>query len=186
VAARRDTVKSQIGPALYRAMKPGDQIVAGMRVQAGLTPQLDLMICLPCAAFTAIAGIVGIGAGFATGLAAWFVPLVLQFGRRPVFIAVTSRELICYRVSRLDSEPGRLMFRAPLTAVRMTSSGRGALRWRSVRYSGPGAGQRPLRLHAAGRWREDLDQVLTALQAGGARVEGPLALSPGAGELTRR
>ena len=56
--------------------------------------------------------------------------------------------------------------------MRITSLGSGTPRWRSVRYSGPGAGDRDLRLNVYGHWHKDLDEVLAALQAGGAAVEG--------------
>jgi hypothetical protein len=91
----------------------------------------------------------------------------------PVFIAVTQRQFICYRLSRVGNEPIRPLFRAPLTWVRMTTLVSGLPRGRSVRYSGPGAGYRGLRLNVHARWRKDLDQVLAALQASGA-AEGAL------------
>lgn len=84
------------------------------------------------------------------GAASWLLSTVLVFSRRPVFIAVTERQLICYRLSRIGSEPIRLLFCAPLITLSMTSVGRGALRWRSVRYSGPGAEGSSLRLNVRG------------------------------------
>jgi len=42
----------------------------------------------------------------------------------------------------------------------------------SFRYSGPGAEGQGLRLNVHLRWRQDLDEVLGALQDGGAAVEG--------------
>ena len=100
--------------------------------------------------------------------------LVPLFRRRPVFVAVTQRQVICYRLSRMNNAPGRLLFCAPLLSTRVTYLGR-FLRWRSIRYDGPGAEGRSLRLNVAGRWRQDLDEVLAALLAQGGGVEG---LSP--------
>jgi hypothetical protein len=54
----------------------------------------------------------------------------------------------------------------------VTYLGRRFPRWKSIRYDGPGAEGRSLRLNVAGRWRQDLDEVLAALQAQGGRVEG--------------
>ena len=102
--------------------------------------------------------------------------LVLLFMRRPVFVAVTRRQLICYRLSWMNNAPVRLLFCAPLPSTRVTYLGGAMPRWRSIRYDGPGAEGRSLRLNVVGRWRQDLDEVLAALQAQGGRVEG---LPPG-------
>jgi len=72
----------------------------------------------------------------------------------------------------MGNEPVRLLFRAPLAAVRVTGARSGAPAWRAFRYSGPGAESRAPRLNVHWRWRQDLDEVLWALQAGGAVVEG--------------
>jgi hypothetical protein len=177
VAVRRKTIKLRVAPALERVMEPGDRIIAGMSALTGLPPPLDLAVSLPVVALS----FESIGArrdviALLGGLASWLLSVVLLFSRRPVFVAVTERQLICCRLSRIGSEPTRLLFCAPLITVSMISVGRGALRWRSVRYSGPGAEGPSLRLNVRGRWRRDLDEVLIALHAGGAAVPGvPLA-----------
>jgi hypothetical protein len=173
VAVRRKTIKLRVAPALERVMEPGGRIIAGTSAMTGPAPLLDLAVGLPAGALSFLS----IGAGTAAfalwgGLATLLSTTVLQFRRRPVFVAVTERQLICYRLSGIGSEPTRLLFCAPLTAVSMISVGRGALRWRSVRYSGPGAEGPSLRLTVLGRWRRDLDEVLMALHAGGATVPG--------------
>jgi hypothetical protein len=173
VAVRRTTIKLRVAPALERVVEPGDRVIAGMSAMTGPAPLLDLAVGLP----VIVLSFVGIGArtdviALWGGLASWLLSTALLFSRRPVFIAVTERQLICYRLSRIGSEPTRLLFCAPLITVSMTSVGRGALRWRSVRYSGPGAEGPSLRLNVRGRWRRDLDEVLMALHAGGAAVPG--------------
>jgi hypothetical protein len=51
--------------------------------------------------------------------------------------------------------------------------------WGAVRYSGPGADGRGVRFNVSGRWRRDLNEVLVALQAGGAAVDGmPMGRPP--------
>jgi hypothetical protein len=174
VPVRRKTVKRTVGPALYGVMEPGDQIIAGTLAVTGPAPWLDMLgSVLPL-----VSASVGLTTGstpapiwdLASGLLFTLFMLVIMFRRRPVFVAVTQRQLICYRLSRTNNEPQRLLFCAPLPAVRMTSLGRSVLRWRSIRYDGPGAEGRSLRLNVQGRWREDLDQVLAALHAQGASV----------------
>ncbi len=184
---RRTKLKRQVGPALYRVMEPGDQIVAGTWALAGPAPAWDALGALPAIAASVIGILVlsgdlsgpwsGSGVGIALGTISFFL-YPLQLRRRPVFIAVTQRQLICYRLSMMGNDPTRLLFCTPLTAVRVTRTGRGAFRWRAVRYSGPGAEGRSLRLNVRGRWREDLDEVLGALQMGGAAVEGVPGRSP--------
>jgi hypothetical protein len=183
---RREAVRRRVGPVLYQVMEPGDQIIAGTWAMSGWSAAWDALAGLPAIA----GGVVGAGglfgsfnppSGFGVTVGLGLGPVVLlplQFWRRPVFVAVTRQQLICCRLSRMGGEPTRLLFRAPLAAVRMTSLRGGALRWRSVRYTGPGADGRGLRLNVHGRWREDLDEVLAALQAGGAAVEGLPDRSP--------
>jgi hypothetical protein len=181
---RREVVKRRVGPALYQAMEPGDQIIAGTWAMSGCSPAWDVLAGAPGVA-SGVAGAVALFSSYAASPIPALVglglsPLILvplQHWRRPVFIAVTQRQFICYRLSKVGNEPIRLLFCAPLTAVRMTSLGCGAPRWTSVRYSGPGAGDRGLRLNVQARWRKDLDAVLAALHASGAAVEGTLGRS---------
>jgi hypothetical protein len=176
---RREVVKRRVEPALHKVMQPGDQITAGTWALSGSAPAWDALAGLPAIA-GGVAGAAGLVSNYsppadlaAIGLGlAPFALFPLQLRRSPVFVAVTRDQLICYRLSRIGNQPARLLFCAPLAAVRMTILGNGALRWRSVRYRGPGAGDRGLRLNVPGRWRADLDEVLAALRAGGAAVDG--------------
>jgi hypothetical protein len=189
---RTETVKRRVGPALYQVMEPGDQIIAGALAMSGYSPAWDLLAAVPSLA-GGVVGSVGLFSNYTAspgptlaglGLGS-FILSSLQLQRRPVFVAVTQRQFICYRLSRVGSEPTRLLFRTSLASVRMASLGSWAPRWRSVRYSGPGAGDRGLRLNVHGRWRKDLDEVLAALQATGAAVEGaPRGELPAAGPWT--
>jgi hypothetical protein len=173
MAMRRKVIKQRVGPALYQVMEPGEEIMAGLLAIEGLPPLLDLIVALPLVTFSLASIDTGrSGFGVGVGLLGSLLTLATQFLRRPVFMAVTQRQLICYRLSRFGSEPVRLLFCAPLTAVRLTGGGHGILRWKSVRYSGPGAEGRPWRLNVYGNWREDLGEVMPALQVGGAAVEG--------------
>lgn len=176
---RKEVVKRRVGPALYQAMEPGDQIIAGTWAMSGSSPAWDVLAAVPAVAggvvaaanlfgyHTASPGFPLVGIGLNP-----FILVPLQYRRRPVFIAVTQRQLICYRLSRIGNEPTRLFFCAPLASVRMTSLRSGIPRWRSIHYSGPGASDRGLRLNVYGHWRKDLDEVLTALQASEAAVDG--------------
>jgi hypothetical protein len=172
VAVRRKTIKLQVEPALREVMEPDDEIMAGMLAMAGLSPLTEIMVSLPVIVFT----FAGIGAGrdilgiWITLLGSWLT-LAITLRRRSVFVAVTQRQLICCRLAKFGNEPVRPLFCTPLTAVRITGTGRRTLSWKSVRYIGPGAKDRGMQFHVYRSWLKDLAEVLTALETGGAAVE---------------
>ena len=170
-------------------MEPGDQIMAGALAVTGPSAAWDLFLALPALA-GGVTGALGLFSSVnppqLLGPVLVFVPFLfawpLQLRRRPVFVAVTQRQFICYRMSRLGNEPLRLLFSAPLAAVRMTDRGGGMPNWKAVRYTGPGADGRDLRLNVSRRWRGDLNELLAALQVGAAVDGTPTrqpALQPG-------
>src|ERR1022692_743440 len=175
----RNKIKGRIGPALYSVMEPGDDVVAGVLAETGPGPRFDLLAGLASVglAIVSLYYLSGPGLNRVAGLdlsavsfIGWLVTALISVARKPVYIAVSQRSLICYRVSRLDHAPVRLLFRAPPGSVRITGSGPGLLR-SSVRYSGPGAGEHGLRLTTRRPWRGDLDEVLTTLVLAGAAVD---------------
>jgi hypothetical protein len=176
---RRNIIKRRVGPALYQVMETSDQIMAGALAMTGPSPAWDLLLAFP-ALFGGTLAAEGLFSSFGApqplGPIFVFVPfllaLPLQLSRKQVFVAVTQRQLICYRMSRFGNEPSRLLFSTPLEAVRMTRLNGRVPNWRAVRYSGPGADGSGLRLNVSNRWRRDLNEVLAALQAGGAAVDG--------------
>lgn len=180
MAVRRSTVKRTVGPALYRVMEPGDQIIAGTWAQTGPALWLEMLGGIP---FVLMVAGITTSATFQpfAPLFSVVLPLVLVFVRKPVFVAVTQRQLICYRLGRMDNAPGRLLFCAPVSATRVTYLGSSGPRWKAIRYEGPGAEGRSLRLNVGGRWRQDLDEVLAVLPAHGGSVESP----PGTGHALR-
>jgi hypothetical protein len=182
MALRRATIKRRVGPALYQVMEPGDQIIAGTWASAGPGPASDLLAGVAGTVFFAFLSVDVFshpyGSSSVTIVGPSLLPLLLQLLRRPVFIAVTQRQLICYRMSRMSNQPSRLLFSAPVAAVRMTRLPARAPYWKSARYLGPGTDGRGLRLNVNGRWRQDLNEVLWALQAGGAVVVSAPGRSP--------
>jgi hypothetical protein len=176
----RNKVRGRVGPALYSVLEPGEVIVAGVLADAGPRPSLDMLAAL-AAIGVGIAGTFDLlGSGLTPGartvlgivsFTAWLAPAVAAMMRKPVFAAVTQRSLICYRLSRFGHDPVRLLFRAPPDAVHLTDSARRGRLWSAVRYRGPGASKRAVRLSIAWYWRQDLHQVLTALQFAGAAVD---------------
>ena len=176
---RREAIKRRVSPALYQVMEPDDQIMAGALAMTGPSPAWDALLALPALA-GGIAGAAGLFGSFSPpqviGPVLVFIPFLvawpLQLSRKPVFVAVTQRQFICYAMSRFGNEPSRLLFSAPLEAVRVTNLGGRVPNWRAVRYSGPGADCRGLRFNVSRRWRRDLNEVLAAPQVGPAAVDG--------------
>jgi hypothetical protein len=165
--------RARVEPALYSVMAPGDQIVAGMYARLG--PPLGLDLLPPLVAwlvFTLTArwdiGLAGHGhlaAANAVSLAVAILTIAVSappIFRKQVFVAITQRQFICYRLT-LFGRPRRLMFAAPLQSGPVSCH-----RW-SMRYPGPGS--KTIRFNAGPRWRVDLGQVASALQASGTFVE---------------
>ena len=176
---RKARVKQQAGPWLYRVMMPGERIVAGVRAEAApfQLPVLAIRLAalVLALAWTVLATIHLIGllssqqapgpspfipflalpAALATQLSTWLP--------RPVFIAVTDRQVICYRLSYFDQQPSRFLFAVPLAGARITRYRQG--RWfASLRCEAPEGGKvsrRRLTVHRV--WQPDLDALLAAL-----------------------
>ncbi len=172
-------VKQRAGLWLYRVMWPGERIVAGVRAEAAPFQLPVLAIRLAALGLSLAWGVLAtihlvvllssqqapgpspfmpflvVPAVLATQLSTWLV--------RPVFIAVTDRQVICYRLSFFDQQPSRLLFAVPLAEVRVTRYRQG--RWfASLRCEAPEGGKvRRRRLTVARVWQPDLDALLTAL-----------------------
>lgn len=98
--------------------------------------------------------------------------------RRPVYLAVTRDEVLGYRMPRLRlrSMKTKLLFRAPLSAVRIEGhKAKKEQRWAiRVVYRGPAAKGRLPRLTVGRFWLRELYEVVTALQVSGAEVHPAL------------
>lgn len=166
--AERDKarVKQQVGPWLYRFMVPGERIVTGVRAVAGPPPAgllaVGLAFGLADIAYWINLLVHGMGSPIPPGLVTP-VLLGLNYLNRPVFLAVTDRQVICFRLSAYGGKPARFLFAAPLPDVRITRYRRG--RWRaSLHCRAPVDGRsRNHRLSVPRVWQPDLDALLPAL-----------------------
>ncbi len=169
VANSKARVRARVGPGLYSVMEPGDEIVAGAWARTG--PPLGVDMALPFVGWLAFLltrswdyGLAGHGHlaaanALTTGLFVLSVALsALPFLRKQVFVAVTRRQLICYRLKYFAGRD-RLMFAVPLPAGTVTRKG-----W-SMAYTGPDG--KPIRFNAGPRGRRDLREVTAALQTSG-------------------
>jgi hypothetical protein len=179
---QQSATKRSVGPALYRVMEPGEQILAGAFGRVGRLH--------PWAAWaTFVTWTVGalVTAPFldliprplpVTELLGMSVVIVMtptltaEVGlHRGVFLAVTDRQLICVRMRQgAPVRPRKIgprtavRFHVPLESVRLRTWP-GGERSTSVTYLGPGVRKSGLRVTTTGIWREDLDEVVSALRA---------------------
>jgi hypothetical protein len=165
-------MRARVGPALSSVMEPDDVIVAGTCARTGPSWLWDVAAALGTfAAGVAVVrlnwplgqvhGYAAVSATLLTTVIFVAMPL-LQLLRKQVFVAVTRRQLIGYRLT-LWGYPDRLMFVVPLPTGSVTCKGG------SMRYTSPDA--KPVQLTTHWYWRRDLGEVAAALQASGTVVE---------------
>jgi hypothetical protein len=159
----RVALKRQAEEALSRGLQPGERIAAGSRVTCGLSRRgpaalLAAWLVPTAAVLESLWGPLPAGPVIAVavpvlGLGIWFLP-------RPMYVAVTDRRLICWRLSR--STLRRLAFTVPLADLRIVN-------YRSGKYGTSVwcecPGRRPMLLHAG---REEFAGVDRALARAGA------------------
>jgi hypothetical protein len=85
-----------------------------------------------------------------------------------VFVAVTRRQLICYRLKFGDGWPDRLLLAVPLAAGSFKRR-----RW-SVTYTGPDG--KVFRFSVLPSWTRDFAELATALKASRTAVESASAV----------
>lgn len=161
---------------LNSVMEPGDEVVADMLAKTGPTLALDLAATTAVVVLAAVAfalsgwrlahseggldvpgGVLAAGGPLAQ-LSLWL--------RKPVFVAVTRKQLICVQLMRMKpSTPRQILFAVPLPSGSISRS-----RW-SLRYTGPDG--KTIRLNNGLAWhaRRDMNEVVAALQASGVIVE---------------
>jgi hypothetical protein len=175
--SQRMRIRARVSPALYSAMEPGDQVVADMVAQTGPSIAIDLAVSL-CLVLASLADLAlctwrlvhGEGGADPLGATAIFggvLALVPLWLRKPVFVVVTRRQVFCYRLNRFDTSgtPREMMFAVSLPSASITRT-----RW-SLRYTGPDG--KAIRFNSG--WtrksRQDLNDVVAALEASGNMVE---------------
>jgi len=164
----RVTLKRRAEEALRDGLRPGEGIVAGSAVTSDPSRWGTAALVVAALAVTAggLASLLGpLPAGPLSALAVPVLFLGIQFLPRPMYIAVTDRQLICCRLSRLRNTPGRPMLVLPLADLRIVTyrSGRYGT---SVRCEIPG--RKPILLHASPAGRKDFAEVEMVLARSGA------------------
>lgn len=167
----RTDISRRAEEVLYRELQPGEHVVSSAEVTSnpsrwGIAAYLALLVALAA---------VGLGGLFgplpnpaAGGFPASLLPLIAPLGlllRRPVLVVVSSRRLICLRLSRFRREPRLLAFAVPLAEVRIVAY-RPRRYVSSIQFEFPG--RKRIRLDAGRAGREDFARVEAALARSGA------------------
>lgn len=164
----RVALKRQAEEALRHDLQPGERIAAGSAVTSspsrwGAAAMLAVALTVTGAGLASLLGLMT--AGPVIALALPVLGLGIQFLPRPMYVAVTDRRLICCRLSRLRSTPGRPAFAAPLTDLRIVNhrSGKYGV---SIRCEIPG--RKPILLRVGRAGRKDFAEVDMVLARSGA------------------
>jgi hypothetical protein len=91
--------------------------------------------------------------------------------RLVVYLAMTDQQLICLALKK-DGQPGRVVFNAPLLAVQIKYVHRPLPSWSFVQYRGPGVTSAALRLFSVRDQRDEMTNLLRALQSAGIKIDG--------------
>jgi hypothetical protein len=186
---------------LASSLTGGDQIVADLRAITGPGLRWDLLI-QPVLGIAAVIGAVsawrdlvsGPGSESHLALAATMIPLLAGTGwsavtaltRRPVYVAVTERQIIVVQM-RSRRKPVRVLVAAPIGGLHLTATSRLGRRSLTVTDADgrvlplAGRGRGALRMSAIGR-RPRFDDAIAAAVARGGLVNLPVI--PAAIELT--
>lgn len=164
----RVALKRQAEEALRHDLQPGERIAVGSAVTSD--PSRWAAAALIAAALAegaaGLASLLGpLSAGPVIVLTLPVLGLGVQFLLRPMYVAVTDRRMICYRLSRLRRTLGRAEFAVPLADLRIVNYRSGRL-GTSIRCEI--AGRKPILLHADRAGRKDFAEVEMVLARSGA------------------
>jgi hypothetical protein len=151
VAIRKETIKQQYAQAMAPALEPGEQVLAGVMSQSGPSPWLT--------------GAIGI-------------LLMLAFGLKMYFVAVTDRRVVFWRGSLWSQRPQGLAWADPRGAATITDVVADAKLWNSFRYARPGEGK-PTRFNVSNViWKDEYRQLIALLTGSGGVAMPPPPPTP--------
>jgi hypothetical protein len=171
----RVALKRQAEEALRHDLQPGERFAVGSAATSdpsrwAVAAFLAVALAEVAAGLASLLG--PLSAGPVMVLPLPVLGLGTQFLLRPVYVAVTDRRMICYRVSRLRRTLGRAEFAVPLAELRIVYYRSGRL-GTSIRCEM--AGRKPILLHAGRAGRNDFAKVEMVLARSGAfaRLDPP-------------
>jgi hypothetical protein len=164
----RVALKRRAEETLRHDLQPGERIAAGSAVTSdpsrwGAAALLVAALALTAAGLASLLG--RLPADPVSALALPVLGLGIQFLPRPMYIAVTDRQLICYRLSRLRTTLGRPAFAVPFADLRIVNYRSGKY-GTSIRCEIPG--RKPMLLNVSRAGRKDFAEVDMVLARSGA------------------
>jgi hypothetical protein len=161
MAIRRATQKRQVIEKLTSVAPPGETFIACVHCETGPSPWLNLV-------FDEVP----------------FLNLIVALTRSYYFITLTNTSIVINSANRFTNRPGDVVFSFPRSAFPVVKVKRANL-WSSMYVQLPNK-SKPTRLNIGRYWRDEFDQLLTALPTAALGVEGPQAGQPApAVELTQ-
>jgi hypothetical protein len=171
----RTAVSRQAEEVLRHELQTGEHVASSAEVTSdpsrwAVAAFLALAIAVTAVGLVSLFGpLPGPSAG---GIPAPLLVVGILFLRRPMFVVVTNKRLICLRLSRFRRAPRQLAFAVPLAEVRIVKYRPGKYA-SSIQCEIPGHKRTRLNVGRAGR--KDLDKVEEALSRAGAfaKLEPP-------------
>ena len=172
------------GRAIRQVTEPGEAVLAATKATASWLPTWMLLVFVPYTIWGITVAYYLPGLNVVERVIILIISSAIVGGslsvysddqdrRRPVYLAVTQRQLICLRLGK-GGEPGSLVFSAMLPFVQMECVHRPLRRWSYVRYRGPGVRSHGLRLYSPRNHDDEMATLLRALQSAGGQVNGRL------------
>jgi hypothetical protein len=145
MAIRKAKIAAQFQQAIQPSLEPGEQYRVGTLAQSGPTPWLQ--------------GALGI-------------LMMMFFGMRYYFIAVTDRRVLFFRGSLMTVRPKAFEWSDPLGSGRLLDVNADATLWSHFKYTRP-AETKATRFNVHRIWRAELQEVLSAVTGSAAAPPMP-------------
>lgn len=147
MAIRRAKQKAQVIEKLASFVPPGEQFLATVHAETGLSPWLN-------AVFDEVP----------------LLGLIVALTRQFYFFTLTDRAVIVNTANRFTNRPGEVVAVFPRYAIPVSQFNRAAV-WSKFYFQFPNR-PKPVRLNVHRYWRAELDQLATAFPPAGAPAPG--------------
>ena len=141
MAIRRAKQKQQVMEKLSQVAPPGEQFIACVHVETGMSPWL-----------AALLGEIPL------------VGMIIALTRSYFFLTLTNTSVVVNSANRFTNRPGDVVTAFPLSAVPVSNVNRAAV-WSKLYLQFPSS-SKPTRLNVHRYWRGEFDQLIAALPAG--------------------
>ena len=166
MALTRAGMRKQVIENLSQVAPPGEQFIACVHCETGLSPWLaHVLERIPF-----VGGVIGIA---------------IYSMRNYYFITLTNTSLVMHRAARLTNKPKEFVFAVPITSSPITGIKKGWLLWSRMYFTFPGE-SKPTRLNFHRIWNADVQHFIAAMPHAveGADQLGAFTSVPGQGSYS--